>query len=191
MESLDAEFSGKPRPLINPADAKAEEAKRADRAPLNPIEFFVAESTRVNFGLFDNALKQAIEQTQSCFNDQWIPEGDAADLMQRMDFARNFLALAETYFTALATPLMQAANLHIQHQQATAAMAPIEPSAAERALQGFDLVGRWVIILAGPRQGSKGLIRQYDSEDFDYGIEFQDHSGVHWYFRSGFTVIED
>jgi hypothetical protein len=116
-----------------PADLKAAEAKAAE--VLTPVERFVASATETNYSLFKKALDESIEMVLSCYNDDWIPEGNAQWLMQRMDHARNFLALAETYFRALSTPLMQAANLHIQHQMHVEATAPREPSAEQRTLR--------------------------------------------------------
>jgi len=156
MESLDAEFSQMPyhQPCgthhsmmsecpvsdvdisdqLSMADFKAQEAKAAE--VLTPVERFVASSTKTNYELFKRALDEAVEMVLACYDEEWIPAGDAQDVMLRMDHARNFLILATTYFRALSTPLMQAAHIHIQHHMHAEANAVREPSAEQRMFKG-------------------------------------------------------
>jgi hypothetical protein len=155
MESLDAEFSGMPyhhpcgthhslmqecpesnediQETPSVAERKAQEAKAAE--VLTPVERFVARSTEINYRLFKEALDESVDMVLSCYGEDWIPAGDAQWLMMQMDHARNFLTLAETYFRALSTPLMQAAHIHIQHQMHVEAHAIKEPSAEQRTLR--------------------------------------------------------
>lgn len=182
MESHDAEFSGP-----GPAERKAQEAKAAE-SPLTPLEKFVTEATKTNFQLFKRALDEAVEQTVGCFNEDWIPEGDPSELMQRMDSAKNFLVLADTYFTALARPLMQAGAIAISHQMLSEALAPREPSAEERGLIGHELVGKRIITMSHCRQGDQsGIVTDYDSDDDDYLIKL-DSGQIDWHSRSCFTL---
>lgn len=173
MESHDAEFREK-GPSESLADQKASEAKAAE--VLTPVERFVASATETNFKLFKKALDEARMMVTSCYGDDWIPVGEAQWLMQRMDHARNFLALAETYFMALSTPLMQAANLHIQHQLNMEAVVPREPSAEQRMLKpgqrvrfqgACDLAGQSGTVMEGIDEGGDILIKS-DAGDVKY-----------------------
>lgn len=116
----------------NLADSKAVKARDAET--LTAVERFVTQATETNFMLFEKALEHAVEEVRRCYDD-WIPAGEAQWLMQRMDNAKNFLASSEMYFMALSTPLIQAANLHIQHQMRVEANVQYEPSAAQRTIR--------------------------------------------------------
>lgn len=162
-------FDYEPTPIMKPfakADQKAAEAA-ADVPELTPVERFVASATETNFHLFSKAVDEAVDQVQSCFNDQWIPEGDAAELMLRMDHAVNFLRLAETYFRALSTPLMQAGSIYLEQQRVSAAMAPVEPPATQR---GF-IPGSRVYCRSAKKQG---IIMEFDSDNLEFLVKHDD-----------------
>lgn len=218
MESLDAEFSGFPihglcgakhslleccpsdaprvleayeaLSLKNEADRKAEEAKAA-LPELTQVEKFVAHATHTNFGLFEDSFKQAINEIQAVFDERWIPAGDAAVMMQRLDNAKNFMALSQVYFQTLASPVMQACHLHMMNQQIVEANTPREPSAEERMLQGDALVGRHVIMTtACGAVGRVGTVLQYDSEDGEYEIRLDYDIDPSWHQRHCIGFVE-
>lgn len=173
----------------NTADQKAEQAK-ASETPLSPVEFFVANATRLNFELFQNAFQQAIEQIQDVFDEHWIPAGDAAVMMQRLDNAKNFMALSQVYFQALASPVMQACSLHLMNQQIVEATAPREPSAEERMIHGEQLVKMQVVSTVGCSMGPgrKGHVIQYDAEDGEYEVYFVGDFEPSWHGRHCFEL---
>lgn len=149
-------------PSVTLADQKAEEAKASIQ--MTPVEKFVASANETNYGLFRKALDEAIDQTLSCYSGEWMPILDAQEIMVRMDHARNFLALAETYFMALSRPLMQAADLYIQHQMHAEANAPREPSADQRGLRPGSRV---VVIPPCDQAGMHGTIMEAEDQDGD------------------------
>lgn len=161
------------------ADLKAEEAKAS--VELSPVEKFVAEATATNYGLFKRALEEALEMTLGCYGEDWIPTGDASECMSQMDHAKNFLALAETYFMALATPLMQAASIYVQHQMVQEFNAPKEPSAYQRALAP----GAFVKLTCGGG-GHTGTVMESMDQDGEILIKRDD--GLVEYHKS--TCIE-
>lgn len=172
-----------PYPPETLADAKAKEAK-ASVAPLTPVEKFVAMATHTNYKLFRDALNKACDEIEGVFNADWIPEGDPHFLMHRFDNAKNFLVLADTYFRALSTPVMQACSVHLTMQS----MAPAEPSAEERQLSGPDLEGRRITaIYPCSHAGMTGLITGYDPDDGDYLIKFA-NGDVEYHERSCFQL---
>lgn len=170
---------------VSLADRKAQEAKE----PLTPVEKFVGIATQTNYELFKRALDEAVQETISVFNEDWIPEGDAKELMSYLDNARNFLALAETYFQALATPVMQAATLHMERERFLEATAPHEPTAGDRGLTGKMLVGKRVrmtgVCGAG---GMDGTVMAYDPEDGEYDIHVDGDGDTSWHARHCFEV---
>jgi hypothetical protein len=202
MESLDAEFSGMPFHLpcgtrhsmmvecpadiepeaVGMAEAKAAEAKAAD--VLTPVEKFVASATETNFMLFEKALEEASQMARSCYGDNWIPTGDAQELIQRMDHARNFLALAETYFRAISTPLMQAAHIHIQRQQQIEATAPWEATAWERSMfkPGTQVRITDQCEMDSVQSGSVGVIVEGIDQDGEVLVKLE--SGYAYYLRT-------
>lgn len=168
---------------------KLKEAQAKSTDPLTPVELFVGQATKTNYELFKRAVEEAIEQILKCFNEDWVPEGDPHEVMQWMDHAKNFLILADTYFTALARPLMQAASIHIAHSAMHEAAAPREPSAEERAIEGDKMVGMTVIMTEGcPAVGLTGRILQFDHSDGEYEIHLGGDSRPMWHARSCFKL---
>lgn len=174
---------------MSSAEEKAQEAKNAEA--LTPVEQFVASGTRTNYELFTAALEGAKEMIVSCYerdSQGWIPAGEANWLMQQMDQARNFLALAETYFRALSTPLMQAASIHIQTMQHIEATAPRELSAVER--QELNALTHKAVRMqdACPASGRLGFVIQYETENHIYEIMVEGDQEPSYHLRGCFEL---